>query len=156
MAIGSTGGTDSKQTIYFSVQTDNHSSTSSIITQFFQAGCSPWRPANSVKALNYRMYWNYLQRTPEIDKLQDGVGGHLSNTSTATVIDLQLRQTNGSWYFYGQSDKVHISHSRGLQKEKNVADNLTAAKMQLAVSWQRVDTTIVSITKSPYNLTGLQ
>jgi len=37
------------QTICTSLQTDNHSNSSSL--NFLQAGCSSWRPTNSVKAL---------------------------------------------------------------------------------------------------------
>ena len=35
--------------MYISLQTDNHASTASL--NFLQAGCSSWRPTNSVKAL---------------------------------------------------------------------------------------------------------
>ena len=37
------------QTICTSLQTSNHTNTSSV--NFLQAGCSFWRPTNSVKAL---------------------------------------------------------------------------------------------------------
>ena len=40
---------DHMQTTCISLQTDNHTNTSSV-TQFLQAGCSSWRPTNSVKA----------------------------------------------------------------------------------------------------------
>ena len=40
---------DHTQIICTSLQTDNHASTSSL--NLLQAGCSSWRPTNSVKAL---------------------------------------------------------------------------------------------------------
>jgi len=40
---------DHVQTICTSLQTDNHTNTSSL--NFLQAGCSSWRPTYSVKAL---------------------------------------------------------------------------------------------------------
>jgi len=40
---------DHMQTICTSLQTDNHTNTSSLI--FLQAGCSSCRPTNSVKAM---------------------------------------------------------------------------------------------------------
>ena len=46
---------DHMQTICTSVQADNHTNTPS--TQFLQAGCSSWRPTNSVKAL--KAHWRH-------------------------------------------------------------------------------------------------
>ena len=41
------------QTICTSLQTDNHTNTPSL--NFLPAGCSSWRPTNSVKALSQHM-----------------------------------------------------------------------------------------------------
>jgi len=46
-----------------------------------------------------------------------------------------------------------VNPSSGLQKDKDVVDRLTAAWLRVSVS---VDTAIVRVAKSPYNLTGLQ
>jgi len=40
---------DHMQIVCTTLQTDNHASTPSV--SFLQAGCSSWRPTNSVKAL---------------------------------------------------------------------------------------------------------
>jgi len=40
---------DHTQIIHTLFQTDNHASTSSL--NFLEAGCSSWRPTNSIKAL---------------------------------------------------------------------------------------------------------
>jgi len=45
----------SMQIICISLQTDNHASISSLI--FLQAGCSFWRPNNSVKALKANQFY---------------------------------------------------------------------------------------------------
>ena len=44
----------------------------------------------------------------------------------------------------------------GLQKDEEVADHLTAAERSAIVSGRRVDTAIVRVAQSTYNLTRLQ
>jgi len=46
---------DRMQIICILLQTDNHTSTSSL--NYLQAGCSSWHPTNSVKALNPTNVW---------------------------------------------------------------------------------------------------
>jgi len=50
------------QIICTSLQTDNHASTASLI--FLQAGCSSWRPTNSVKALKFRSFSHISKLLP--------------------------------------------------------------------------------------------
>jgi len=53
---------DHMQIICILFQTDNHASTSSL--NFLQAGCSSWRPANSVKGLKVIKRTEISQRNP--------------------------------------------------------------------------------------------
>jgi len=65
---------DHMQIICTSLQTHNHTSTSSL--NFLQVGCSSWRPTNSIKAISdnsvknhYSVSWMATARWP-IEKLQ--------------------------------------------------------------------------------------
>ena len=55
---------DHTQIIWTSLQADNYTSTSSVITQFLQTRCSSWRPTNDVKALKAIECWFVVLLTP--------------------------------------------------------------------------------------------
>ena len=83
------------QTICTSLQTDNHSNSSSL--NFLQAGCSSWRPTNSVKALkavntdHNSRYFSQVQCTQFHCPMHKGITQQYTGWTDILWVNMALR-----------------------------------------------------------------